>query len=84
MGRWLSGFVLYPFLCIDVILACFQTSGNTDSFSDCLKIRVRGCNKVFLHSLINFVCKLSGPCDLDGFSLSIAFSTRFSVFFNVR
>ena len=63
---------------MEVTLASFQASGRTDSCKDFLKMMVSGVTIGVLYSFINFGWILSGPCDLDGFSRSIAFATRFS------
>ena len=53
-------------------------SGKTDSCKDFLKMMVSGVTIEVLHSFINLWWISSGPWDLDGFSLSIHFATRFS------
>ena len=43
-------------------------SGNLDSERDLVKICFRGSINWSEHSLITLGCRLSGPCDFDGFN----------------
>ena len=65
-------------LCTDVKLALFHISGIFDSAKDFEKISFNGVSNWREHSIISLACKLSGPCDFDGFNLEIAFKIAFS------
>ena len=64
-----------------VTWASFHWLGTLPSLNDFRNITVSGVFMLWLHSLSIRECILSGPGDLSGFSLVIAFSTSWYVIF---
>ena len=79
IGVYFSGFDLEPALKIADTCVVFQICGILPSSTDFWKINFSGNSGAFLHSFIIIGCILSGPWDLEDFSLSIAFDILFDV-----
>ena len=79
LGRYFSALLFSPFLSIAVTLAFFHILGIFPSVND---FSNRICSGFLITDWVSFKkfgCILSGPCDLDEFSLSIALDTNSSV-----
>ena len=68
IGRYLHGFAFEPFLCIAVMLTCFQSSGRLPSSGDLRSRMSNGGVSASATSLSTHGCHPAGPGDLLGFS----------------